>query len=115
VQRVEQLEFQTVSLQTLDRLARGLGVRTGSLVGTKPAPRRDTDRLVEEVLAENLVLARALHGMTQEALAEASGVSRTDIAKIERRARMADLKTLERLAVPFGLSVERLLTEPRKR
>lgn len=115
VQRVESGEFETVSLHTVDRLARGLGVRTGSLLGRKPVARRGTERLVEEVLAENLVLARTRRDWTQEMLAANSGVSRFVIARIESQARRPDLQTLEKLAAALGLTLERLLAEHRGR
>jgi transcriptional regulator with XRE-family HTH domain len=115
VQRVESCDFETVSLDTVDRLARGLGVRTGSLLGRRPVARREADRLVEVVLAENLVRARTHRGWTQEVLTEKSGVSRPVIARIESQARKPDLLTLERLATALGVTVERLLTEPRSK
>lgn len=90
-------------------------MRTGSLVGIRPVARRETDKVVDDVLAANLVLARSLRGWTQDDLAQASGVARPDIGKIERRTRKPDLRTLERLGAALGLTVERLLTEAGKR
>jgi transcriptional regulator with XRE-family HTH domain len=115
LQRIEQLEFTTVTVDTVDRLARGLGVRTGSLFGRRPLARRDAERLVEDVLAENLVQIRGQRGLTQEALGERAGVSMFVIAHIERRARSPDLDTVERVATALRVTVERLLSEPRTR
>lgn len=108
------MEFETVTVDTLDRLARGLGVRTGSLLGPRPLARRDSERLTEELLAENLVRTRERRGLTQQALGELSGVSMFVIAHIERQARSPDLATLGRLAVAMRVSIERLLSQPRE-
>lgn len=113
LQRVEQLEFATVTVNTVDRLARGLGVRTGSLFGRRPMARRDVERPIEDVLAENLVQIRARRALTQETLGERAEVSMFVIAHIERKARSPDLETVQRLAKALGVTVERLLSEPR--
>jgi transcriptional regulator with XRE-family HTH domain len=112
LQRIEALDFQTVTVDTVDRLARGLGVRTGSLFGRRPLARRDGDQLVEDALAENLASLRAARRLTQDALGERSRVSMYVIAHIERKARSPDLTTVERLAKALRVSVARLLTEP---
>lgn len=101
-----------VSLRTVDKLARALGVQTGSLFDAHPIPRNDDDRLIEVVLAQNLVQARTKLRLTQESLGVQSGVSMYVIAHIERQSRNPTLQTLEKLAVPLGLSLERLLSEP---
>ena len=112
LQRIEALEFQTVTVDTVDRLARGLGVRTGSLFGRRPLARRDGEPLVEDALAENLANLRAARRLTQDALGERSGVSMYVIAHLERKARSPDLDTVERLAKALRVSVARLLTDP---
>jgi transcriptional regulator with XRE-family HTH domain len=112
LQRIEALEFQTVTVDTVDHLARGLGVRTGSLFGRRPLARRDDDCLIEDALAENLSSLRAARNLTQEALGERSGVSMYVIAHVERKARSPDLATVERLAKALRVSVARLLSEP---
>ena len=101
-----------VSLRTIDKLARALGVQTGSLFGKTPFPRNEGDRLIEAVLAQNLVQARTALRLTQESLGAQSGVSMYVIAHIERRSRNPTLQTLEKLSVPLGLTLETLLTEP---
>lgn len=111
LQRIEGLEFDTVTIDTVDRLARGLGVRTGSLFGRRPLARRDGERLIEDVLAENLVQLRATRKLTQEGLGARSGVSMFVIAHVERKARSPDLTTVERLAKALRVSVSRLLME----
>ena len=115
LQRLEHGELRTLSLDKIDGLAKGLGVRTGSLLGEKAEEAQESDRLVRETLSWNLVRARETLRWTQEELAAQSGVSRPLIAHIERQARNPDLTTLVRLATTLGLSVERLLTEPPER
>ncbi|NIM42907.1 MAG: helix-turn-helix domain-containing protein [Hydrogenophaga sp.] len=99
-----------VSLRAVDKLARALGVTTDSLVGKRPVARQDGATLIEEVLASNLVSARKRLKLTQETLAQQSGVGRAVIAHIERQARNPSLHTLARLAVALDLSIEALLT-----
>ncbi|QIM54740.1 helix-turn-helix transcriptional regulator [Hydrogenophaga crocea] len=99
-----------VSLGTVDKLARALGVTTGSLLGKRPMARQAGATSIEQVLASNLQSARKERQMTQEALAQQSGVSRPVIAHIERQARNPSLQTLARLAAALDLSVEGLLS-----
>jgi transcriptional regulator with XRE-family HTH domain len=99
-----------VSLHAVDKLARALGVTTGSLLGKRPVARQDGDALIDQVLASNLVLARKRLKLTQATLAQQSGVSRAVIAHIERQARNPSLHTLARLAAPLDLSLEALLS-----
>jgi transcriptional regulator with XRE-family HTH domain len=100
-----------VSLNTVDKLARALGVTTGSLVGVKPVARQEGDALIEEVLARNLVSARKGLKLTQDTLGQRSGVSMFVIAHIERQARNPSLHTLARLAGALDLSLEALLSQ----
>lgn len=109
VQLLEQGQVN-VSLQAVDKLARALGVTTGSLLGAKPLARRDGDALIGQVLAGNLVKARKRLTLTQEQLAQRSGISRPVIAHIERQARNPSLVTLARLADALDVSLEALLS-----
>lgn len=102
-----------VSLNTVDKLARALGVATGSLLGALPAPRQPTTNMIEVVLAENLVSARKRLQLSQEKLGDRSGVSMYVIAHIERRARNPSLLTLAKLADSLGLTLEALLSDSR--
>lgn len=111
LQRLEHGELRTLSLDKIDGLAKGLGVRTGSLLGDKTEDAQESDSLVRETLSCNLVRARETLRWTQEDLAAQSGVSRPLIAHIERQARNPDLGTLVRLASALGVTVERLLAE----
>ena len=100
-----------LSLHLLDKLARALDVKTGSLLGKRPVPRDEADGLIEVVLAHNLVAARKRLKLTQEQLSERSGIHRGVIAHIERRARNPSLQTLAKLAGALDLSIEGLLTK----
>ena len=109
VQLIEQGRVNT-SVQVLDKLARALGVTTGSLLSKKPVTRQDDGALIEQVLARNLVAARKRLGLTQEQLGARAAVSRPVIAHIEREARNPSLVTLARLAAALDLSLENLLS-----
>jgi DNA-binding XRE family transcriptional regulator len=71
-------------LRIADRLARALGVKTGSLFGKRFIAREDGDGLIEVVLAQNLIAARKNLLHTQDTLSQQSGVARTVIAHMER-------------------------------
>lgn len=111
---VQNLEMgrSNLPLKIVDNLARALGVKTGSLFGTRPIARDEADGLVEVVLAQNLIAARKRAMLTQENLSQQSGVSRFVIAHIERQARNPKLFTIARLAVALDFSLEALLTAP---
>lgn len=64
-----------------------------------------------KVTKERLKVLRARLDLTQEKLAEKSGVSRNSIALYEvdeSRLRKAELQTLERLAKALGVTVEEI-------
>lgn len=65
------------------------------------------------VLAENLKLLRSRHGLTQQELAEAIGVSHPRISDIERQAGNPTLSTITKIAVFFGVT-ESCLLDPKK-
>lgn len=69
------------------------------------------ERLIEQVLAENLVRQRSRLGWTQEVLGRHSGVSMYLIAHVERQARNPTLQTLARLAAALQTTVQELLTQ----
>lgn len=108
IQRLERGQLN-VALGTVDKLARALGVSTGSLFGLQPVARQEADNLVEALLAQNIVEARTGLKLTQEILSQRSGVSRAVIAHIERQARNPSLATLEKLAASLALSLEALV------
>jgi transcriptional regulator with XRE-family HTH domain len=62
-----------------------------------------------EVNVERLKMLRTLRAMSQEELAEASGVGRATISRIERGGTGAHGRTLRKLAATLGVGVEELV------
>ena len=62
-----------------------------------------------EQMAAKLKALRARQGLTQEQLAEKSGVSRTYLARLETGRQDPTLSTLEKLAKALGVKAGRLL------
>jgi transcriptional regulator with XRE-family HTH domain len=60
-------------------------------------------------MAARLKAIRERRGLTQEQLAEKSGVSRTYLARLETGRQDPTLSTLEKLAKALGVKVGRLL------
>lgn len=58
------------------------------------------------ILAENLMKARDIVGMTQKQLSEATGIYQADISKIERGLANPSLSTLKQLADGMGLKLK---------
>jgi transcriptional regulator with XRE-family HTH domain len=110
---IENAKYRTVSINTLERLARGFGVNVGYLVsppGTKKLPFSLTP--TRQAIAANLVHWRGIRGWTQEQLARESNVDRAVIADVERQARNVSLRVLEQLARALGVALTQLLAAP---
>lgn len=109
--RIEHTKHKTLSVDTLERIARGFGVHVSLLVSpssAKKAPFPDTP--TRELVALSLASLREARGWTQEELARQSGVDRSLIADVERRARNVSLNVLERLALSLDVPVQLLLS-----
>ena len=65
-----------------------------------------------EVNVERLKKLRRLRAMSQEELAEESGVGRATISRIERGETGAHGKTLRKLAATLGVDVSELVAVP---
>jgi transcriptional regulator with XRE-family HTH domain len=65
-----------------------------------------------EALRVNLIVGRARARLSQEQLAERSGVSRPTISRIERAAGDIGVEIVQRLADALGLSVAELFISP---
>jgi transcriptional regulator with XRE-family HTH domain len=63
-------------------------------------------------LANNLRRFRRERGLSQEGLAEQSGLHRTFVGSVERAERNVSLDNVERLALALGLDVVDLLAAP---
>ncbi|WP_342006192.1 helix-turn-helix transcriptional regulator [Citrobacter sedlakii] len=66
---------------------------------------------IKEILAENVRVFRNINGLSQEQLAEISGLHRTYIGSVERKERNVTLNTLICLAKALNTSVPNLLTK----
>ena len=71
--------------------------------GTETGNKKEVD--IVAVLAENLIKARDIVGMTQKQLSETTGIYQSDISKIERGLANPSLSTLKRLADGMGLKL----------
>ncbi len=75
---------------------------------------RDTDidfKDIKNTLAENVRIYRNINNLSQEQLAEISGLHRTYIGSVERKERNVTLSTLVCLAKALNISVPNLLTK----
>nr|AAA26568.1 C protein [Serratia marcescens] len=65
---------------------------------------------IKEILAENVRSYRNINNLSQEQLAEISGLHRTYIGSVERKERNVTLSTLIILRKALNTSVPKLLT-----
>ncbi|ECK8809294.1 helix-turn-helix transcriptional regulator [Salmonella enterica subsp. enterica] len=66
---------------------------------------------IKEILAENVREYRNINNLSQEQLAEISGLHRTYIGSVERKERNVTLSTLILLSKALNVSVPDLLTK----
>lgn len=71
--------------------------------GIETGNKKEVD--IVATLAENLIKARDITGMTQKQLSESTGIYQADISKIERGLANPSLSTLKRLADGMGLKL----------
>jgi transcriptional regulator with XRE-family HTH domain len=67
---------------------------------------------LREIFARNLRLIRQDRGLSQEALAELTGLDRTYISSLERGRYNASIKTIEMLAKALKVAPPRFLEMP---
>ena len=77
-----------------------------SPVPPSPAP---SEIVLEEAVADRIRNARKAKGWRQKDLAEATGIARPNIARLESGRRMPKITTLHRIGQALGVSVEALL------
>lgn len=61
------------------------------------------------MLAENLIVLRRIHGLTQEQVAESIGISRQSYAKWEQGETVPDIEKCDRLAIYYGTTIDALV------
>ena len=69
---------------------------------------------LQRILADNVRLFRLQRGWSQEEFAERCELHRTYVGAIERGERNVTLRTVERVAVAFGIRPVELLAEARR-
>ncbi len=72
---------------------------------------RKPSKRITGLLADNVTRLRKNRAMSQERLAEKSGLHRTYVGSVERGERNVTLSTLEALADALSVSVTYLLTD----
>jgi transcriptional regulator with XRE-family HTH domain len=73
--------------------------------------KRKESQELRAVFAANLRNLRQIRGISQERLAELSGLHRTYVSSVERAARNISIDNIERLAKALGATPEELLGE----
>ncbi|WP_281680202.1 helix-turn-helix domain-containing protein [Synergistes jonesii] len=66
----------------------------------------DEELKVEYEIIQSLVDARKANGLTQKQLAEKTGITQSDISKLENGGANPSLRTLRRLAAALGMRVK---------
>ena len=59
----------------------------------------------EFAIMRAMIMARKASGMTQQQLAEATGINQADISKLEHGSGNPSLRTLQRLAAGMGMNL----------
>lgn len=66
------------------------------------------------MLADNLVILRNIKGLTQEAIAEAIGISRQSYSKWEQGETIPDVDKCDKLAKFYGVTIDSLVNQSDK-
>ena len=66
----------------------------------------DEELKVQHEIIQSLVDARKANGLTQKQLAEKTGITQSDISKLENGGANPSLRTLRRLAAALGMRVK---------
>jgi transcriptional regulator with XRE-family HTH domain len=114
--QVSQVErgVKNLSVDTIDRFAKALGVDALSLLQTGPVVARDPRKALSlrERVSRNVLALRSARGMAQDALSESAGLSRNYVSSLEVRKKNVALSHLEMLAIALGVPLSELLASP---
>ncbi|HEV7600783.1 MAG TPA: helix-turn-helix transcriptional regulator [Bradyrhizobium sp.] len=80
-------------------------------IGMIASVKRAHNGALRDVLARNMRKLRALHGLSQEALAHESGVDRTYVSSIERAQRGVSIDIVARIAKALAVEPWTLLKD----
>lgn len=109
--RIEQASLGTVSIATVERLAKGFGVHPATLfAGPHPAKHQVTEEALRSVVAMAVRTRRVRARLTQEELAAQAGVGRSHIAEVEAGTQNSSVDVLARLAAALNCPMWSLLS-----
>ena len=108
---IEHAVYRSISLDTLTKLAKGLGVHPKCLIARLPRKRPPfPEQPLQIGIASSLLRWRAARGWSQVQLAKEARVSRAALADIERQVRNPTLAVLERIASALERTLPDLLS-----
>jgi transcriptional regulator with XRE-family HTH domain len=111
--RIEKGSLGTVSLTTVERLAKGFGVHPAMLMAPPGAKKiQISEQPFSTVVASAVLTRRSSREWTQAELAAKAQVGRSHLAEIETGGQNVSLEVLARLADALGCSMSTLLTAP---
>ena len=85
--------------------------RPGTEPPTPPTTASHREDITPETLGNRLRTCREQAGMTQQELANTTGIRRPNIARLERGANFPNIATLQRIAVALSISLAELLDD----
>lgn len=101
--------YLDVALGIEDQQAIGAGVISVVPLQAPTGVRFDTDEELAAAVADKIRRERQLKGWRQKDLADATGMARPNIARLESGRRVPSVLTLQRLAEALDIAVEDLL------
>ncbi len=72
----------------------------------------DSNRITAWAVAQRVREARERQGLTQEALAEKTGIARPNVVRLEQGRHLPTISTLQKVARALGLNVTTLIAPP---
>lgn len=74
--------------------------------------KKDPKRIIAWAVAQRVREARERLGLTQDALAEKTGIARPNIVRLEQGRHIPTLTTIKKIADALGLDINTLMTQP---